>query len=232
METIKLEKSTSGLNEGQDFLACCMAALCAASSEDFFCMTWKKTEIIQCICRYFLQDKNDKKISHGPSASNKLDLAVDALFQMVKSSISQFGIFFNAISVHFRHVIFVKILAPPGPAQANRINKPKLKKNFELLAILMKNGRHPDPTSHPNVGAPIHRNSTPIDVEQQLNVMYDLTDTQHAIDKKLKDAQKNLIMYMHLGTEAIRQFHYSPAMGQIRIMPHNKFYNAIIPMLE
>uniref|UniRef100_A0A915HVP7 Uncharacterized protein n=1 Tax=Romanomermis culicivorax TaxID=13658 RepID=A0A915HVP7_ROMCU len=63
--------------------------------------------------------------------------------------------------------------------------------------------------------------------KQQLDVMYDLTNTQHAVDKKLKDAEKNLIMYAHLGTEAIRQFEHPSAMGQIWTMPHNEFYNAI-----
>uniref|UniRef100_A0A915KLV7 Uncharacterized protein n=1 Tax=Romanomermis culicivorax TaxID=13658 RepID=A0A915KLV7_ROMCU len=40
--------------------------------------------------------------------------------------------------------------------------------------------------------------------KQQLDVMYDLTDAQRTVDKKLKDAEKNLIMYGHLATEAIR----------------------------
>uniref|UniRef100_A0A915II60 Uncharacterized protein n=1 Tax=Romanomermis culicivorax TaxID=13658 RepID=A0A915II60_ROMCU len=62
--------------------------------------------------------------------------------------------------------------------------------------------------------------------------MYDLTDAQCALDKKLKDAEKNLIMYAHLGTEAIQQFEHSPAMDQIRMMPHNEFYNAIVTMFE
>uniref|UniRef100_A0A915JW47 Uncharacterized protein n=1 Tax=Romanomermis culicivorax TaxID=13658 RepID=A0A915JW47_ROMCU len=44
--------------------------------------------------------------------------------------------------------------------------------------------------------------------------MYDLTDAQCAIHKKLKDGEKNLIMYAHLGTDAIRWFKHSPAMGK------------------
>uniref|UniRef100_A0A915J8X2 CCHC-type domain-containing protein n=1 Tax=Romanomermis culicivorax TaxID=13658 RepID=A0A915J8X2_ROMCU len=68
--------------------------------------------------------------------------------------------------------------------------------------------------------------------KQQLDLMYDLTDAQRAVDKKLKDAEKNLIMYAHLGTEAIQQFEHSPAMDQIQMMPHNEFYNAIIAMFK
>uniref|UniRef100_A0A915KUM6 Uncharacterized protein n=1 Tax=Romanomermis culicivorax TaxID=13658 RepID=A0A915KUM6_ROMCU len=68
--------------------------------------------------------------------------------------------------------------------------------------------------------------------KQQLDVMYDLTDAQRAVDKKFKDAEKNLIMYVHLGTEAIRWFEHSPTMGQIWTMSHNEFYNAIVAMFE
>uniref|UniRef100_A0A915KZ00 Uncharacterized protein n=1 Tax=Romanomermis culicivorax TaxID=13658 RepID=A0A915KZ00_ROMCU len=39
--------------------------------------------------------------------------------------------------------------------------------------------------------------------KQQLDVMYDLTEAQSPINKKLEDAEKNLIMYMHLGMESI-----------------------------
>uniref|UniRef100_A0A915L0E8 Uncharacterized protein n=1 Tax=Romanomermis culicivorax TaxID=13658 RepID=A0A915L0E8_ROMCU len=39
--------------------------------------------------------------------------------------------------------------------------------------------------------------------KQQLEVMHDLTHAQCAVHKKLKDAEKFLIMYAHLGTEAI-----------------------------
>uniref|UniRef100_A0A915KFM9 Uncharacterized protein n=1 Tax=Romanomermis culicivorax TaxID=13658 RepID=A0A915KFM9_ROMCU len=62
--------------------------------------------------------------------------------------------------------------------------------------------------------------------------MYDLTNAQRTIDNKLKDAEKNLIMYGHLGTGAIPWLEHSPAMGQIWTMPHNKFYNAILTMFK
>uniref|UniRef100_A0A915KLU4 Uncharacterized protein n=1 Tax=Romanomermis culicivorax TaxID=13658 RepID=A0A915KLU4_ROMCU len=68
--------------------------------------------------------------------------------------------------------------------------------------------------------------------KQQVHVMYDLTDAQRALNKKLKNPENNLIMYAHLGTEAIRPFEYSPAMGQIQMMPHNKFYSPIVAMFE
>uniref|UniRef100_A0A915KWL5 Uncharacterized protein n=1 Tax=Romanomermis culicivorax TaxID=13658 RepID=A0A915KWL5_ROMCU len=62
--------------------------------------------------------------------------------------------------------------------------------------------------------------------------MYDLTNAQCTIDKKLKDAEQNPIMYVHLGMEAIHWFYHSPAMGQIWMLPHNEIYNAIVLMFE
>uniref|UniRef100_A0A915L0X5 RNA-directed DNA polymerase n=1 Tax=Romanomermis culicivorax TaxID=13658 RepID=A0A915L0X5_ROMCU len=51
------------------------------------------------------------------------------------------------------------------PRKAQRTNFRDFTKNFELLVILKKNNRHPDPTSYATVGTPVHRNSRPIDVE-------------------------------------------------------------------
>lgn len=68
--------------------------------------------------------------------------------------------------------------------------------------------------------------------KQQLDIMFHLTNCQRTPNRQLAEADKNNLMYAHLGSEAIRRFEYNPAMAMINDVTNEEFYKAIVATFD